>query len=168
MDLMGPLPVTLRGNSYVLVMTDLFTRWLISEPLKSKTATEVSAVVLDKLFEFGLAERILTRQGTEFVNQVIMISNSVVLLVLFEVCCFALMCFWPQVNEEMFHVLGLRQCVASDSHSQLKGHDMRTSQTITKTLFKYCNEQRNDWDKHLKGVVYAINTSKHVRMCAHT
>lgn len=85
---MGPLPVTLQGNNYVLIMTDLFTKWLTAEPLKSKTAAEVAAVVLDKLFEFGLAERIITRQGTEFVNQVMMTSNRLVLLVLFAVCCY--------------------------------------------------------------------------------
>lgn len=52
MNLMGPFPVTPQGNSYVLRMTDLFTKWVIAEPLKSKCAPEVAAVVLDKLFEF--------------------------------------------------------------------------------------------------------------------
>lgn len=58
-------------------MTDLFTKWVIAEPLKSKTAAEVAAVVLDKLFDFGIVERIITDQGREFVNQVITISNKV-------------------------------------------------------------------------------------------
>ncbi len=27
LDILGPLPETLRGNKYVLVVTDYFTRW---------------------------------------------------------------------------------------------------------------------------------------------
>lgn len=77
MDLMWPFPVTPQGNSYVLTMTDLFTKWVIAEPLKNKTAPEVAAVVLDKLFKFGAVERIITDQGREFVNQIIIISNKV-------------------------------------------------------------------------------------------
>uniref|UniRef100_A0A8C1R0T5 Gypsy retrotransposon integrase-like protein 1 n=1 Tax=Cyprinus carpio TaxID=7962 RepID=A0A8C1R0T5_CYPCA len=127
MDLMGPFPVTPQGNSYVLTMTDLFTKWVIAEPLKNKTAPEVAAVVLDKLFEFGAVERIITDQGREF---------------------------------DMFKVLGVKQCVTSAYHPQSNGQDERTNQTIKRALSKYCNDKQNDWDKHLKGVVYAINTSK--------
>nr|XP_055054586.1 uncharacterized protein LOC129439799 [Misgurnus anguillicaudatus] len=133
MDLMGPFPVTPQGNNYVLTMTDLFTKWVIAEPLKRKTAAEVAAVVLDKLFEFGVVERIITDQGREFVNQ---------------------------LNEDMFKVLGVKQCVTSAYHPQSNGQDERTNQTIKRVLSKYCNDKQNDWDRHLKGVVYAINTSK--------
>uniref|UniRef100_A0A8C1ZPY0 Gypsy retrotransposon integrase-like protein 1 n=1 Tax=Cyprinus carpio TaxID=7962 RepID=A0A8C1ZPY0_CYPCA len=127
MDLVWPFPVTPQGNSYVLTMTDLFTKWVIAEPLKNKTAPEVAAVVLDKLFEFGAVERIITDQGREF---------------------------------DMFKVLGVKQCVTSAYHPQSNGQDERTNQTIKRASSKYCNDKQNDWDKHLKGVVYAINTSK--------
>uniref|UniRef100_A0A8C2F234 Gypsy retrotransposon integrase-like protein 1 n=1 Tax=Cyprinus carpio TaxID=7962 RepID=A0A8C2F234_CYPCA len=124
MDLMWPFPVTPQGNSYVLTMTDLFTKWVIAEPLKNKTAPEVAAVVLDKLFKFGAVERIITDQGREFVNQ---------------------------FNEDTFKVLGVKQCVTSAYHPQSNGQDERTNQTIKRASSKYCNDKQNDWDKHLKG-----------------
>ncbi len=62
----------------------------------------------------------------------------------------------------MFKVLVVKHCVTSAYHPQSNGQDERTNQTVTRVLSKYCNEKQNDWDKHLKGVVYAINTSKQV------
>lgn len=62
----------------------------------------------------------------------------------------------------MFNALGIKQCVTSAYHPQTNGQDERTNQTIKRALSKYCNDMQNDWDKHLKGVVYAINTSKQV------
>lgn len=70
MDLIGPFLETAQGNRYILTMTDLFTKWVIAEPLKSKTATEVSPILIKKLYTFGMVKKIITNQGSEFVNQV--------------------------------------------------------------------------------------------------
>ncbi|XP_016326325.1 uncharacterized protein LOC107676307 [Sinocyclocheilus anshuiensis] len=40
LDLIGPLPETAHNNKYVLTMTDLYTKWVIAEPMQSKTAAE--------------------------------------------------------------------------------------------------------------------------------
>uniref|UniRef100_A0A3Q3B746 Integrase catalytic domain-containing protein n=1 Tax=Kryptolebias marmoratus TaxID=37003 RepID=A0A3Q3B746_KRYMA len=70
LDLIGPLPETSRGNNYVLTMTDLYTKWVVAEPLQSKTIVEVSSAIISKLYIFGLVRKIITDQGKEFVNQV--------------------------------------------------------------------------------------------------
>lgn len=70
LDLIGPLPETSRGNIYVLTMMDLYTKWVVAEPLQSKTAVEVSSAIISKLYMFGLVRKIITDQGKEFVNQV--------------------------------------------------------------------------------------------------
>lgn len=70
LDLIGPLQETGRGNKYVLTMTDLYTKWVIAEPLMSKTAAEVSAIITTKMYTFGTVRKIITDQGKEFVNQV--------------------------------------------------------------------------------------------------
>ena len=42
MDLIGEVPVSARGNRYLLVMTDSRTRYAVAVPLRSKTAEESS------------------------------------------------------------------------------------------------------------------------------
>uniref|UniRef100_A0A672L726 Integrase catalytic domain-containing protein n=1 Tax=Sinocyclocheilus grahami TaxID=75366 RepID=A0A672L726_SINGR len=70
LDLIGPLPETARNNKYVLTMTDLYTKWVIAEPMQSKTAAEVSAIITTKLYLFGMVRKIITDQGKEFVCKV--------------------------------------------------------------------------------------------------
>ena len=38
-DFVGPLPQTPRGNRYILVMVDLFTKWCEAVPLPSSDAS---------------------------------------------------------------------------------------------------------------------------------
>lgn len=73
MDLMGPFPTSPQGNIYVLTMTDLFSKWVFAKSLKCKTAVEVATGVLQAFNAYGIVERIITDQGREFVNQVIII-----------------------------------------------------------------------------------------------
>lgn len=39
---MGPLPVSTGGNQYILMVTDIYTKWVEAFPLKS-TKTEILA-----------------------------------------------------------------------------------------------------------------------------
>lgn len=59
----------------------------------------------------------------------------------------------------------MRHCITSAYHPQSNGQDERTNRTIKEALAKYCGEDQNDWDLHLKGVVAAINTAKQVIFC---
>ena len=40
-DLIGPLPATLNGNKYVVILVDYFSKWLEAAPLKDKSAHRV-------------------------------------------------------------------------------------------------------------------------------
>ena len=40
MDLIGPLPETPRGNKYIVILTDYFSKWAEAAPLQDKTALE--------------------------------------------------------------------------------------------------------------------------------
>ena len=39
---MGPLPVTARGNRYIVTLVDYFSKWPEAEPLPNKSAKEVA------------------------------------------------------------------------------------------------------------------------------
>lgn len=70
MDFIGPLRETEKKNRYVLTMTDLYTKWVVAEPMQTKSASEVSAALISKMYLFGMIRKIISDQGREFVNQV--------------------------------------------------------------------------------------------------
>ena len=45
MDLIGPLPQTLHGYSYIVTLTDYFSKWAEAAPLRDKTAGSVAKFV---------------------------------------------------------------------------------------------------------------------------
>ncbi|RXN06801.1 gag-pol fusion [Labeo rohita] len=69
MDLVGKLTPTKEGYQYICVMVDYFTKWCEAFPLKTKSAEEVTTCIIKHFYKFGAPKRLLTDQGTEFVNK---------------------------------------------------------------------------------------------------
>jgi len=69
-DFIGPLPETKKGNKYLLTCTDLFSKWPIAIPLKSKEASGVALSLIGIFSTFGFPQKVLSDNGKEFVNQV--------------------------------------------------------------------------------------------------
>jgi hypothetical protein len=58
-DLQGPFPETIRGNKYILVIQDYFSRYVEMFPLKNKTAELVAEILSDEFFNrYGAPERL--------------------------------------------------------------------------------------------------------------
>ena len=69
-DLVGPMPETNRGNKWILVLTDHFTRWNDALPLPDATAPVVASHLDERVFCYlGLPEQIHTDQGAQFESQ---------------------------------------------------------------------------------------------------
>jgi hypothetical protein len=67
LDFMGPLVKTKRGNEYVLMMVDKFTKWTECIPLPSQTAEITAQAAINELFaRFGYPFQIFTDQGRHF------------------------------------------------------------------------------------------------------
>ena len=49
-DILGPLPVTSQGNSYILVAEDYFTRWLEAWPIPNREIKTVAQKLLNEIF----------------------------------------------------------------------------------------------------------------------
>ena len=75
-DLVGPLQETTRGNSWVLVLTDHFTRFSDAIAIPDATAATVATTLDERVFTyFGVPETIHTDQGSNFESE------------LFHECC---------------------------------------------------------------------------------
>ena len=61
---------------YVLVVLDVFSRFIFLRPLQSKSSTEVAAVVMQIFSDIGPPKIIQTDQGTEFKGVVEQVMNK--------------------------------------------------------------------------------------------
>ena len=67
MDILGPLPTTVRGNKYVLVVGDYFTKWTETYPMPDSEATTVARLLVNEFIcHFGVPEQLHTDQGRNF------------------------------------------------------------------------------------------------------
>ena len=66
-DFVGPLIETKRGNIYVLVCIEHFTKWVDLIQLPSKFSAHVAGAFLENIISrYGVPAVVLTDQGTEF------------------------------------------------------------------------------------------------------
>ena len=67
MDILGPLPETPRGNRYILVIGDYFTKWKEAFPLKDTEALTIARVFVNEFVcRFGVPDSVHTDQGKNF------------------------------------------------------------------------------------------------------
>jgi len=67
LDILGPLEETVRGNRYILVMVDQFTKWVELEALPEQTAELTAKATVNRFFSsLGCPSHIHTDQGRNF------------------------------------------------------------------------------------------------------
>ncbi|KAL5516359.1 hypothetical protein EMCRGX_G001657 [Ephydatia muelleri] len=72
MDIMGPLPETSRGNKYILVIADYFTKWSEGYPIPNMEAITVAKCLVNEFIcRFGVPEQLHSDQGRNFESKVI-------------------------------------------------------------------------------------------------
>ena len=129
LDIMGPVPLTASDNRYILVATDLFTKWVEAIPLPNQTASAVArAFVENVVLRHGTPKSLLTDQGTNFES-----------LLMKEIC----------------QLLGVSKIRTSPFHPRTDGQTERANRTIKEWLAS----AGGDWEKQLIFVTHAINCS---------
>ena len=66
LDLIGPLPKTRRGNRYIIVLVDYFTKLVEAEPLKQTSSDEVIRFLKNVFARHGVPELLITDNGPQF------------------------------------------------------------------------------------------------------
>ena len=71
-DILGPLPESQSGNSYIIVVADYFTRYTEAYPIPNQEATTVARKLVDEFFlRFSLPDQLHSDQGRNFESAVI-------------------------------------------------------------------------------------------------
>lgn len=65
-DFMGPYPMTTRGNRQILVVVDLFSKFVLIKPLKRATAEATLHFLRENVFlKYGVPEILISDNGTQ-------------------------------------------------------------------------------------------------------
>jgi transposase InsO family protein len=71
LDILGPVSQTYKGNKYILVVTDYFTRFAEAYSLPDIEATTVADKLLTEFIcRYGLPLQIHTDQGAQFTSSI--------------------------------------------------------------------------------------------------
>ena len=132
-DILGPLPRTEKGNSYVLAATDYYTRWVEAYAIPDQGASTVAQKLVDELFcRFSPPEQLHSDQGRQFESDLVA-----------EVC----------------KLLKICKTRTTPYHPQGDGLVERFNRTLLDMLATTLKEQPTDWEDHLRKVCLAYNSS---------
>ena len=132
-DVLGPLPITLSGNRYVLCFTDHCTRWPILVPLPETSATTVARAFFDQVIcVHGCPETLLSDRGANFLSKIVL-----------EVC----------------RIMQTHKLNTSSYAPQTNAIQERFNAVILDTISHYVNECHTDWDKFLPAIQFAYRTA---------
>ncbi|XP_061102960.1 uncharacterized protein LOC133131605 [Conger conger] len=129
MDIVGPLPKSSRGHRYILVILDYATRYPEAVPLRAATGKSVARELFLLFSRVGIAEEVLTDQGS---------------------------CFMSGVMKEMCKLLHINQMRTSVYHPQTDGLVERFNKTLKMMMRKMITTDGKDWDHLLPYLMFAI------------
>ena len=134
MDFVGPLPETVRGKDFILVVVDRLSKMSHFLPCKTDIdATGVAELFVDRVWSLhGLPKSIVTDRGSQFVNQ------------------------W---NAALMQLIGTKHFVSSSYHPETDGQTERTNRVLCEMLRHYVNAKHDDWDILLPIVEFAYNNA---------
>jgi hypothetical protein len=127
-DLFGPYKTSTRGNQYVLVCVEHFSKWVEAFPMKTIMYEEVTYCFLHGvLARFGACAEVLTDGGGEFQG-----------------------CF-----DDTLVKARIDHRVTSANHPQANGLSERTVKTLKACIARYVAEtkQQMEWDMFLPWIV---------------
>ena len=135
-DIMGPLPLTPRGHQYILVVTDLFTKWVEAFPLPNTTATTLATILMNEIVcRFGVPAHLHSDQGANLRSAVV---------------------------QKLCQLLGIHSTRTSAYHPEGNGQVERFNQTLEAMLAKMINgSDQHEWDLYLPKALMAYRTSLH-------
>lgn len=132
-DIVGPLPLTNKGNRYIITAMDYFTKWPEARALKAANAEEVSKFIYEDIIcRHGCPQKILTDRGSHFNNQTI---------------------------TTMMEKFKVTHNFSTPYHPKTNGLIERFNKTICEAIAK--SGEIKDWDDKIAPTLLAYRATKH-------
>ena len=136
LDILGPFPRAVGGFEYLYVAIDKFTKWPEVEPVRKVTAQSAVKFFRSIVCRFGIPNRIITDNGTQFTSRT----------------------FMQYVQD-----LGAKVCFASVAHPRSNGQAERANAEVLRGLktrtFDRLHKCGRNWIEELPVVLWSIRTT---------
>lgn len=134
-DVAGPLVKSSKGNRYILVISDYFTKWTQAFALKDQEATTVANVLVNEVVAlFGVPKILHSDKGSNFESKVF---------------------------TEMCKILGIDKTRTTTRRPQSDGMVERNIKTIKEMLTVFVNKSKRNWDHYLPLLMMAYRSAVH-------
>ena len=134
-DILGPLPETPRGNKYILVVTDYFSKWVEVFAVPDQTAVTCAEKILNEVVaRFGTPLSLHSDQGRNY-----------------ESVLFAELC----------QLLEIRKTRTSPGNPRCNGLTERFNCTLVRMIKAYLKGEQNEWDRNLGCLAGAYRATMH-------
>ena len=128
-DIVGPLPITPRGNKYILTIQDNFSKYSDAIPIPLiDAATVATALAQQFISRYGCLRIIHTDQGTNFTSK------------LMKTFC---------------KIFKIERVTSTAFHPQSLGSLERSHHTLVEYLRQYGDKQ--SWDEWLRFAIFSYN-----------
>ncbi|CAF4589923.1 unnamed protein product, partial [Rotaria sp. Silwood2] len=135
MDYVGPVPQSKSGKKYFIVLTDLFSKFVVTKAVYDNTSTTAARFLLYDVFMiYGVPSEIITDNGHHFTS-----SLYKFLLKLADCCHVKTTPYNPQAN----------------------GQCERHNATLVPNLVALSNHSRPHWDEKLLPTTFNYNATQH-------
>ena len=135
MDVAGPFPTTSRGNRYVLMIGDYFTKWLEAFSLPDQQAKTIADVLSKEVISrYGAFRELHSDQGRNFESQLI---------------------------QELCQIYGIHKTRTTPLHPQSDGFIERSFRTMNRLLKAAVEEQDKEWDEIIPFILSIYRCTPH-------
>ena len=126
----GPLQESSQGNKYITAITDHFSKWTEAAALPQKTVDTVADFLYTTVCMLGCMDTLIRDKGREFVNSVM---------------------------DPILERMSTEHRISLAYHPQTNGQRERDNRTLKEALAKLVNDECNNWDTLIPGVLLAYN-----------
>ncbi|MES9881558.1 MAG: reverse transcriptase domain-containing protein [Sedimenticola sp.] len=134
-DILGPLPLTPRGNRYVLLATDHFTKWVEIMAVPDQTATTCANRLLnDVISRFGCPLTLHSDQGRNYESSIF---------------------------RELCRLLEVKKTRTSARNPKCNGQAERFNRTLLRMVKSYLRGEQENWDLNLGCLAAAYRATPH-------
>lgn len=133
-DFLGKYPRSKKGNAYIFIVVDHFSKFTFLKAMREATAINVVKFLIEDIFhKFGVPEVIHSDNGAQFVSKT----------------------FQEMINTYKINHLKTAVCSPQSNASE------RVNQSVITAIRTYLEEDHRDWDLYLTEIECALRNAVH-------